>query len=279
MATDEPISILTVLENPRRHADYVLPSMMAGTIGALISPGGVGKSMLAWQLATQIAGGPDLLGIGKLPTGRVVYLPSEDLPIAIEERIHALGAHWSREERHLIDSNVLIHPLRNSCRDIMSSEGHDRLLQFASGRRLMLLDTLRRFHNEEENASASMNLLISRLEDITFRTGCAIVFLHHANKGVSLSGNGDQQQASRGSSVLTDNVRWQAYLAGMTKDDAQQLGVDESQRGHFVRFGLSKVNYGPPFQERWLRRHNEGVLKSAVLERTSNRERGSREEF
>ncbi|MGT6809821.1 helicase RepA family protein, partial [Escherichia coli] len=39
--------------------------------------------MLALQLAAQIAGGPDLLEVGELPTGPVIYLPAEDPPTAI----------------------------------------------------------------------------------------------------------------------------------------------------------------------------------------------------
>ena len=49
------ISAFTELPPP---IDYVLPNMVAGTVGAIVSPGGVGKSMLALQLAAQIAGGP-----------------------------------------------------------------------------------------------------------------------------------------------------------------------------------------------------------------------------
>ncbi|KAG1243419.1 hypothetical protein G6F57_022401 [Rhizopus arrhizus] len=48
--------------------DYVLPNMVAGTVGALVSPGGAGKSMLILQLAAQIAGGPDLLDVGDYPS-------------------------------------------------------------------------------------------------------------------------------------------------------------------------------------------------------------------
>ncbi|VCW27945.1 Regulatory protein RepA [Escherichia coli] len=47
--------------------------------------------MLALQLAAQIAGGPDLLEVGELPTGPVIYLPAEDPPTAIHHRLHALG--------------------------------------------------------------------------------------------------------------------------------------------------------------------------------------------
>lgn len=71
MATHKPINILEAFAAAPPPLDYVLPNMVAGTVGALVSPGGAGKSMLALQLAAQIAGGPDLLEVGELPTGPV----------------------------------------------------------------------------------------------------------------------------------------------------------------------------------------------------------------
>ncbi|MGG6708108.1 UNVERIFIED_CONTAM: AAA family ATPase, partial [Salmonella enterica subsp. enterica serovar Weltevreden] len=59
---------------------YGLPNLVAGTVGALVAPGGAAKSVLALQLAAQIAGGPDLLEGGELPTGPVRYLPAGDPP-------------------------------------------------------------------------------------------------------------------------------------------------------------------------------------------------------
>lgn len=247
--------------------DYVLPNMVAGTVGALVSPGGAGKSMLALQLAAQIAGGTDLLEVGELPTGLVVYLPAEDPPTAIHHRLHALGAHLTAEQRHAVADGLLIEPLIGKCPNIMAADWFDGLKRAAEGRRLMILDTLRRFHIEEENASGPMAQVIGRMEAIAADTGCSIVFLHHANKGAAMAGTGDQQQASRGSSVLVDNIRWQSYLSGMTQAEAEEWGVDGSQRGYFVRYGVSKANYGAPFQECWFRRHEGGVLKPAVLER------------
>jgi len=102
MATHKPIDILASFTELPPPIDYVLPNMVAGTVGALVSPGGAGKSMLALQLAAQIAGGPDLLEVGELPTGRVIYLPAEDPPVAIHHRLHALGAHLSAEERQAV---------------------------------------------------------------------------------------------------------------------------------------------------------------------------------
>ncbi len=71
----------------------------------------------------------------------------------------------------------------------------------------------------------------------------------------------------RSSSVLVDNIRWQSYLSSMTSAEAEEWGVDDDQRRFFVRFGVSKANYGAPFADRWFRRHDGGVLKPAVLER------------
>lgn len=267
MATHKPINILEAFAAAPPPLDYVLPNMVAGTVGALVSPGGAGKSMLALQLAAQIAGGPDLLEVGELPTGPVIYLPAEDPPTAIHHRLHALGAHLSAEERQAVADGLLIQPLIGSLPNIMAPEWFDGLKRAAEGRRLMVLDTLRRFHIEEENASGPMAQVIGRMEAIAADTGCSIVFLHHASKGAAMMGAGDQQQASRGSSVLVDNIRWQSYLSSMTSAEAEEWGVDDDQRRFFVRFGVSKANYGAPFADRWFRRHDGGVLKPAVLER------------
>lgn len=194
--------------------DYVLPNMVAGTVGALVSPGGAGKSMLILQLAAQIAGGPDLLEVGELTKGSVVYLPAEDPPAAIHHRLHALGVHLTADERQTVADGLLIEPLIGKSPNINALEWLDYLKQVAEGRRLMVLDTLRRFHDQEENASGPMAKVIGQMESIAADTGCAVVFLHHTNKGASMMGGGDQQQASRGSSVLVDNIRWQSYCPG-----------------------------------------------------------------
>lgn len=247
--------------------DYVLPNMVAGTVGALIAPGGVGKSMFALQLAMQIAGGPDLLEIGELPKGQVVYLPAEDPVVAIHHRLYALGSQLNIKQQKIVSNGLWIEPLVGKCPDITHKDWFDYLKSAAKGRRLMLLDTLRRFHLEDENASGPMAQVIGYMEAIAAETGCSILFLHHANKSTATMGVGDQQQASRGSSVLVDNVRWQSYLSGMTQGEAKALGVDIAQRGYFVRYGVSKVNYGAPFKERWFRRHEGGILKPALLDR------------
>ena len=117
MATHKPIDILASFTELPPPIDYVLPNMVAGTVGALVSPGGAGKSMLVLQLAAQIAGGPDLLDVGELPTGPVIYLPAEDPPTAIHHRLHALGAHLTDEQRQVVADGL--HP---QCRQLGSGQ-------------------------------------------------------------------------------------------------------------------------------------------------------------
>lgn len=253
------IDILAAFADKPPVLDYVLPGMLSGTVGALVSPGGAGKSMFALQVAAQIAGGPDLVGGGSLPTGRVVYLPAEDPVPALLHRLHALGKHLSRDQQQAIAEQLYIEPLIGKGADIGTRQWQDYLCGVADGSRLLILDTLRRFHAHDENDSGAMAGVIAEMERIADKTGCSVLFLHHSSKAAALGGQGDIQQASRGSSVLVDNIRWQAYLVGMSKLEAEKYDITE--RGHWVKWGVSKQNYGPPIQERWLRRHDGGILK------------------
>lgn len=258
--------------------DYVLPNMFAGGVGSLVSPGGAGKSMMALQLAVQISGGSDLLSMGPLATGPVVYLPAEDPPLAIHHRMFSIGSRLNDEQRHAVAAQLTIKSLLGKGPDLMDPSWHADIKQIAGGARLLILDTLRRFHVEDENSSSAMAQLIGKMEEIAAETGCAILFLHHSSKSSALAGLGDQQQAGRGSSVLTDNIRWQSYLVGMTSEEASKYNVADSDRGAYVRFGISKANFGPRFPEKWFRREDGGVLRPVDLyARPSRRGLSSRE--
>lgn len=269
------IDILDAFEHEPQPIDYVLPGMVAGSVGAIVSPGGAGKSMAALQIGATLASGGcsdllnlDLPALPGMGPQRVVYLPAEDPEPTITHRLHHLGKHLAPHERERVAANLEIEPLIGKMPDIMDRRWTDALLRIADGSRLLILDTLRRFHAYDENDSGAMAQVVGMMEHIAQETGCGIVFLHHASKSAALAGAGDQQQASRGSSVLVDNIRWQAYLASMTQAEAETWGVDDLMRGCFVRFGISKVNYGPPLPERWFRRDLGGVLVPAVLEKS-----------
>lgn len=254
--------------------EYVLPGLIPGTVGSIVSPGGQGKSILALMLACLVGGGIDLLELGTFQMGNVVYLSAEDSEDILDERIFYIGAKLHIGQRENCIEGVVTKDLTRCDPDLINGEHaaawRQAIEKEATGTRLLILDTLRNFHSSDENNSTTMAVLIGYLRGIAARTGCAILFLHHTNKSSAINGQGDMQQASRGSSVLTDNIRWQAYLAGMTNEESEKFMNEDGQpigenRGYYVRFGISKQNYGLPFVERWFKRGKGGILEPVEL--------------
>lgn len=279
------IDILALAQKKPEKIDYILPGLVAGTVGAIISPGGAGKSAFALQLAAQVAGGPDLLGLGEITSGSSAYIPGEDPELIIQHRTYALLEHCSPDHLQNLNDLLLIEPLDHCEIDILQPDWFERFIGFATGRRLLIIDTLRMVHDLEESDSGDMKRVVARFRMIAAKTGCAVVFLHHTNKISTFTGAGGEQQASRGSSVLVDNIRWQGYLRGMTEEEAPNHSVKPELRGFFVEFGVSKQNYGRPVAPRWLRKISAAdedieagyTLQPAVVEKPKNNKKRASE--
>lgn len=281
---------LTTTPQPR---EFALPCLRLGTVGGLVSPGGAGKSMLSMQLALAVATGVDTLGgLFRRPgwesvkTGGVFYASFEDGPDDAATRLHAiwqaLGKKATAEALERARSNLAVETLTGlKPPDLLDGGEWAQWLDRASaGRRLVILDTLRTSHMADENDAAAMSRLLATLQGAALRNGAAVMFLHHTSKAATLSGQGNVQQAARGSSVLSDNARGQYYLTGVGEADCvedgrplRDLDLMLPLDGHdkegrptrlsYARFGVSKSNYSAPWPQVWLRRDERGVLSCA----------------
>lgn len=238
------INILNAFSNVPAPIRFIFPGLPYGVVGSIISPGGVGKSAFALSLACQVAGGPCLTGLPTDEIGKVVYVAGEDPENVIEHRLFAIGEHCNQVERQTIDENLTVIPASAENLDILSTKTQEYFLKLATGASLLILDTLRVIHSADENDSGAMSNVVGHLKRIANQTGCSIIFLHHTNKNSMNTGGGNEQQASRGSSVLVDNIRWQGFLTKMPDDMFKDL--TEMERKYFVLFGVSKQNYGFP---------------------------------
>ncbi|BAH74961.1 helicase RepA family protein [Solidesulfovibrio magneticus] len=266
--------------------DYVVEGLPLGLVGSLIAAGASGKSFFAMQQAFGIAIGRD----GQ-KRGQVIYFAAEDPEEEFGKRIQSISKAWGLNEEDKVyarknlwmisllakepnltakknetdDVYEFIEIIKPLCRKI-ASEGDDPL-------RLIYFDTLRRFHFLDENEGGAMSMVLSVMEQICHELHCSCIFLHHINKSSALNNNSDMQQAARGSSVLSDNIRFQQFLAPMSKDEAEnfarpktpKMAIGEDGRRFFVRFGVSKQNYGSPIPERWYERDENGVLMPADI--------------
>lgn len=264
------LDLQAAVTQPPPPLDFVLPGLKQGTVGAVVSPGATGKTMLMLQAAIAVAGGADLLGLRdfddawQMLSGKVVFLTGEDPPDVLAHRVHAIGQHLGAAQRQAVFKNLQIAPLVGLGPDLMRPDWRNWAASVASGARLVIIDTLRRFHQLDENDGGAMAALLAVLESFCREQNTTVLFLHHTSKSGALTA-GDAQQASRGSSVLTDNARFQANLCSMSTEDAKKFDVDDSCRKSFVRLSFPKINYSAPIQDKWFRRRAGGVLEPAVL--------------
>ena len=241
--------------------EQILPGLIRGTVGAIFAPGATGKSMLALQLAVYRSSGKDWLGFGQCKPGRVMVLAAEDPAPILGGRIHDIAAHLSPDERELLKENLHVVPVTSGMpRDLLDGGATaDAIRLEIEGFDLVILDTISRFYTGEENSRECAAKVLRQLERIA-EAGPAVVFLGHTSKAATLSGQGDLQQAARGSSVWVDEARWVAFLAACSQDEAKSYGIEEDDRRNYVRYGVSKPNYCPSQPDMWLRRDYGGVL-------------------
>jgi RecA-family ATPase len=260
--------------------DHVIPGFLAGTVGSLVAPGGTGKSFLALELAMAVASPlGDLVGFNLQKSGMVLYLNAEDHFLEIGRRLACLGQRLPLEARLAVAENLTLGSSFGCLLDFSvipyQSEIDSDIESLAKkgiGYRLIILDTLTRFHTFDENKNGDMAKLINNLEFLANKTGAAVLFLHHTNKAAIREGSGDSQAAGRGASVLTDNIRYSAYLVKMTADEAPSYGIAPERCGFYLRFGVAKQNYGTHQTERWLERKEGGVLLPVELSKNTHQD-------
>jgi RecA-family ATPase len=274
---EDYLDVAAVLRSPPPPLDFVLPGLLAGTVGVLVSPGGVGKSMLALGLATSVAAGRDawqLTGEDSRP-GPVIVVSAEDPAVILARRLHSLRD----SAKPLFKDPGVVERLHVKCVhgrgfslgswDGSAFEPSEALTtlerEVAELRpRLLVFDTLNRcLAGVSENDNAAVGRIISEIERIVAPTGTAALVLHHVSKATALGGQGGEQQAARGASAITDNARLQLNLVGMTVEDAEARGITAEGRRQWVRLVTSKCNYAAPSDDRWLRREAGGVLAQA----------------
>lgn len=266
-----------------------------GKVGAIIAPGGTGKSQFMMQLAISIAAGVPLAGGAWLPaeTGAVLALFAEDDREELHRRIHAsvsaIGpAFLGTELRDRLSRNLFVRSMvaQSNLMTWVNPQGQvdrtdyaARLIETVKDVRdlkLIIIDPASRSRAGNENSAEDVTRFVEVVEFVSQQTGAAVVVVHHANKA-SMQGMEQNQAAARGSSAFTDGIRWQMNLAGLTKEEAKRLHVSDGDRYKYLTATMTKNNYAPPVPPVILVRGPGGYLTKAAIELSPERvsEKGS----
>lgn len=117
----------------------------------------------------------------------------------------------------------------------------------------------------DQSNQRQLGKLVDRL---AIETGATVMLVSHAAKSLQTAEE-INSHSSRGAGSLTDALRAEYVLRGMTAAEARQLGVsDIENRKGYVQLVATKGNDLPPsaFVPIWLRRGTAGVLELANIE-------------
>jgi len=167
-----------------------------GDIHLLIGEPGIGKSWLTMALALAVAGdGSSFLGRNVTEHGRVLYLDEENPEDLVYSRLTKLGLNESTAKNIRYISNEGVNFAKHG--DEIIEEAFD----FEPS--LTIIDSLTRFHNEDENNAGSMaSLFNDAIKPLARQTGSAVVLIHHVNKTDSTS----SYKRSRGSGDIPASI-------------------------------------------------------------------------
>ena len=273
----EPLAILNIFKKELPKLDFVFTCLKSGTIGFISSAGGTGKSMLALHLAFSLADTTKTYNFKPIihnmhQRGIICYLNLEDPTEILENRIQKISKKIMREfgEKngqkvlHKIDQNLMVYGLYGKNFNLykdgeLQDKAYNILLKLGQKSRLIIIDTFRRLHSEDENNNAKMSEILKILEEICNKTGTTILLLHHQNKSAILEKmNG--QTAMRGASALVDNARLLINMSIIGEKEAKELNIQPEIRKNYVKVTFAKVNYAAIPNDIYLVKSLDGTL-------------------
>jgi len=248
-----------------------------GKVGLLVAPGGTGKSQLALQLAIAVATGGTLADWWKVgEKGRVLALFAEEDEEELHRRVSTMLRHlgsthetyeWEADLRRNLHIRSMI--ASDNLMTKVDKDGAVSRTDFVErlcatvrelpDLKMIIVDPASRSRGGNENFAEDATRFVEALELIAKTTGATVLVLHHANKASTKDGE-QNQGAARGSSALTDGVRWQMNLANITDKQTDDLGLAEDAKHEYIAAKVTKSNYATAGGTVFLRRGEQGVL-------------------
>jgi RecA-family ATPase len=255
-----------------------------GKVGALVARGGTGKSQFLLQMAISVATGVKLAGRWEIgEPGAAMVLFSEDDDEEIHRRVRTCADFMAGDTRDqakffqdlkdnlfiksmVAQPNLMTAKLKSG--EVVATDYVSRLLLTLRGvpeLKLVIIDPASRFRGGEENSAGDVTRFVEELEKIPRAVGATLLVAHHVRK--SSSSSADQaQDAARGSSALSDGVRWQMNITSFDASRGSKYAIPSGQHRNYLTVDITKNNYAAPQEEVILKRGDGGYLSCVEIQ-------------
>jgi RecA-family ATPase len=253
-----------------RHTDR--PGLMAmGEVGSLIAAGGVGKTMVLFQLAIAVATGepwletfiPDASIVGK----RVLFLLGEEDEAEAHRRLWAASRHAATPAA----GQIVVMPLKGLSSALMGNDQdrnpaatgfHGWLADYLAREKfaLCILDPMARFAGAMAEKDTAVATFFVTLLEALCKSGCAVLLAHHTPKQSRGNGPMVADPTARGVTALFDGVRSEFTLGAQSLKAKLESPEEKERLGTIVTLTCSKANYGRQADPVLLRRAQGGPL-------------------
>jgi RecA-family ATPase/uncharacterized protein YbaR (Trm112 family) len=202
---------------------FIFRGFRENTVGIFAGTGGVGKSYVALAFLLTYADATcklnylNLFENNKDRRGKCGYFSLEDDKELIHHRLYNLRQYFYIKKT----DNKLIENLQIDCRYgqnfkladknfnkiVINKEAEKELYNFCAGKKFVVIDTLRRLSNLNENDSSETSYILRTIEKISYETNCSILINSHVSKAEQ-----DGKNKVRGASSITDDTRFTLLL-------------------------------------------------------------------
>lgn len=244
----------------------VLQGFQRGTVGLLTGESGVGKSMLALNMAMQtIHNNANVLGYPSEERGKTVYFTLEDSGVTLSNRLVKFSKEIALDAEYVHD-NFHVYDLTSHSSDIESSEFQSYLLERIKGASLVILDTFSDIHTRNENDASDMNIVFGHLQRLARVSDTAILLLHHTTKTVNdKTGEMNRQQSVvRGSSVIVNKSKFQVRLTPFLEKDFKDFPKLKQFKAKDLVHCIYDGNHSQSTVVVYLRT-NDGIMQPALI--------------
>lgn len=244
--------------------------LMLHEITLLLAPGSAGKSSTSLAIAAHLAVGKNFGPYEvKVKIKTVVYNGEDDV-IEQSRRLYAVCQSYGLDYAE-VSSRIMLLSADEIDMRLVSAQGRaavpdetmiSQLVDLASDPDvgLIIYDPLVDVHEVDEGDNPMMNMVMKTLRRINKQANVACLVLHHTSKAGSSRqedrvGNMD---ISRGASGIVNKARIAYTLLNASQSDAEEYGMQDGERGSWVRLDDAKMNFAlASGKANWFRK--EGV--------------------